>query len=390
MSRNYLRSSLQPFGVTIFSEMTQLANAHNAINLAQGFPDFDGPPMMLAAAAAAMQAGHNQYAPSIGIAALRQAIARQVQAQCGLTYDPDTEVTVTCGATEALWSTSAALLEPGDEAVIVDPCYDSYPVTVTSAGGVPRHVTTEFPSFAIDPDRLAAAGSPRTKLIFVNTPTNPTGKAMSEEQIRLVGRFAREHDAVIVSDEAYEQLLYDGRKHLPVAAVDDLRERTVMVCSASKTFSATGWRIGWILAPAPISDAIRRAHQFVTFTAATPLQHGVAAALDWAATNDYYEQLRAEYTVRRDLLARTLAEAGVEMAEPEGTYFIMTRCLDGFEDDVAYCRWLTTEVGVAAIPCSFFFAGRRNGRDLARFAFCKRIATLEQAAERLRAGLAQR
>jgi N-succinyldiaminopimelate aminotransferase len=390
MSRNYLRSSLRPFGITVFSEMTQLANAHHAINLAQGFPDFDGPPMMLEAAAAAMQAGHNQYAPSIGIPALRQAIARQVQSQFGLTYDPDTEVTVTCGATEALWSTATAMLEPGDEAVIVDPCYDSYPVAVTAAGGVPRHVTTEFPDFAIDPGRLAAAGGPRTKLIFVNTPTNPTGKAMSEEQIRLVGRFAREHDAVIVSDEAYQHLLYDGRKHLPVAAVDDLRERTVMVCSASKTFSATGWRIGWFLAPAPITDAIRRAHQFVTFTAATPLQHGVAAALDWAATNDYYEQLRAEYAERRDLLARTLSEAGVEMAEPDGTYFIMTRCLDGFADDVAYCRWLTTEVGVAAIPCSFFFDGRRGGRDLARFAFCKRIATLEQAAQRLSTGLAKR
>jgi N-succinyldiaminopimelate aminotransferase len=390
MSRNYLRSSLQPFGITIFSEMTRLANAHNAINLAQGFPDFDGPPMLLEAAAAAMQAGHNQYPPSIGIPALRQAIARQVQAQYGLTYDPDTEVTVTCGATEALWSTALALLEPGDETVIVEPFYDSYPVSVTAAGGVPRYVKTEFPDFAIEAGRLAAAGSPRTRLIFLNTPTNPTGKVLSAEQIRLVGQFAREHDAIIVSDEAYQHLLYDGKKHLPVAAVDDLRERTVMISSASKTFSATGWRIGWFLAPAPISDAIRRAHQYVTFAAATPLQHGVAAALDWAGQNGYYEQLRAEYSERRDVLVRTLAAAGVEMAEPEGTYFAITRCLDGFEDDVAYCRWLTTEVGVTAVPCSYFFDGRRGGRDLARFAFCKKIATLEQAAERLGAGLAKR
>lgn len=384
MTRSLLRSSFAPFGTTIFSTMTALALEHDAINLAQGFPDFDPPPLLPQAAAQAMAAGHHQYAPAIGVPRLRRAIAAHAQACHGLRYDPDREVTVTVGATEALWSATLALVEPGDEVVLIEPYYDAYAVHAAAAGAVPRYVRTEFPHFHLDGERLAAAFGPRTRLVYLNTPVNPSGRILGREELEEIARLAAAADAIILADEAYEHLVYDGATHLSPATVADLRERTVVIGSASKTFSITGWRIGWALAPPEITDALRRVHQYVTFAPATPLQHAVAAALEWAASGDYFTTLSADYQQRRDTLLAGLAEAGYETTAPAGAFFVVARAADG-EDDVEHCRRLTVERGVSAIPVSSFF---HDGgvRDLVRFMFAKDVATLERACDRLIGG----
>jgi N-succinyldiaminopimelate aminotransferase len=375
-----LRSTMRGFGTSIFSTVTQLAIEHGAINLAQGFPDFDPPEPLLDAAGRALRGGFNQYAPSVGDAALRQAIARHAAREYGLDYDPDTEVTVTVGATEAIWSAVHALVEPGDEVVVVEPAYDMYAPCAVAAGAVPRYLPTSFPDFRIDLDRLAGSVGPRTRLIILNTPWNPTGRLLAAEELRAVGELARRHDAYIVADEAYEHIVFDGLPHRPVAAELACRDRTITVSSVSKTFSATGWRVGWTLAPAEVTRAIRMVHQFVTFTAAAPLQRAVADMLDGSVDGTYYEQLRRDYEQRRDVLLGYLGKTGLEVSRPQGAYFVMTRH-DG--DDVAYCQDLVTRVGVAAIPASAFYQDTRLGRGLVRFAFCKRVETLHRAGERL-------
>jgi len=378
-----LRSALRGFGTSIFSTISQEAARHGAINLAQGFPDFDPPEPLVQAAVEALRSGAHQYAPSIGSADLREAVAAQHAAQYGrhgLGYDPETEVTITVGATEAIWSASQALLEPGDEVVLVEPCYDLYPFAVAAAGAVPRYVPTTFPGFRLDLDRLAAAFSARTRLVVLNTPTNPTGRRLDPDELRALGELLHRHDAYAISDETYEHVLFDGLEHLPVAADAGCRDRTITVSSVSKSFSATGWRVGWALAPAGLTDAVRRVHQFVTFTAPTPLQRAVATMLHTAARTGYYEQLRAEYAERRDTLLEYLRKTDLELAAPQGTYFVLTRCAG---DEVEYCQDLVTRVGVAAIPASAFYADPATGRGLVRFAFCKRLETLRAAGERL-------
>jgi N-succinyldiaminopimelate aminotransferase len=378
-----LRGSLRGFGTSIFSTVTEWATEAGAINLAQGFPDFEPPEALVTAASQALHQGLHQYAPSVGDPVLRQAVAEHQKAEYGLDWDPVTDVTVTTGASEAITAALLALLEPGDEVVLIEPCYDLYPYAVVAAGGVPVYVPTAFPDFHIDLDRLAAAVTDRTRVIVVNTPTNPTGQQLTAAEIRMLGELATRHDAYIISDEVYEHLVYDGGTHLPVAADPVARERTITVSSVSKTFSATGWRIGWAVAPAALSAAVRSAHQFVTFNATTPLQRATAVMLGVAAGGDYYPTLLAEFTERRDILLSALAELDLEIGRPRGTYFVMTRCAG---DDTAYVRELIATRGVAAIPASaFYYDGRTGpGRGLVRFAFCKRAETMRSAAERLR------
>jgi aspartate/methionine/tyrosine aminotransferase len=379
---NVLRRSLQGFGTSIFSVVTEWAIEADAINLSQGFPDFEPPAALVEAASAALHQGLHQYAPSVGDPVLRAAVAAHQQAEYGLGWDPVTDVTVTTGASEAITASLLALLEPGDEVVLIEPCYDLYPYAVVAAGGVPVYVPTTFPDFRLDLDRLAAAVTDRTRVIIVNTPTNPTGQQLSADEIRVLGELAERHDAYLISDEVYEHLVYDGGRHVPVAADPVARERTITVSSVSKTFSATGWRIGWAVAPAHLSAALRSAHQFVTFNATTPLQRATAVMLTEAAGGDYYRTLISQYEQRRDILLDGLAGLDLEIGRPRGTYFVMTRC-EG--DDTAYVKDLIARKRVAAIPGSaFYYDGRTGpGRGLVRFAFCKRAETLRSAAHRL-------
>jgi N-succinyldiaminopimelate aminotransferase len=378
-----LRGALRGFGTSIFSTVTEWAIEANAINLSQGFPDFEPPAELVAAAGEALHQGLHQYAPSVGDPVLRQAVAEHQFARYGLAWDPATDVTVTTGASEAIAASLLALLEPGDEVVLIEPCYDLYPYAVVAAGGVPVYVPTAFPDFRLDLDRLAAAVTDRTRVIVVNTPTNPTGQLLSAEEIRVLGELATRHDAYLISDEVYEHLVYDGAEHLPVASDPVARERTITVSSVSKSFSATGWRIGWAVAPKGLSAAVRSAHQFVTFNATTPLQRATAVMLGTAAGGDYYRTLLAQYSERRDILLDALAGLDLEVGRPRGTYFVMTRCAG---DDTAYVKDLIASRGVAAIPGSaFYYDGRTGpGRGLVRFAFCKHAETLRSAARRLR------
>jgi len=371
------------FGQTVFTEITELARTHGAINLGQGFPDFDGPDFIKDAAATAMRRGDNQYARMFGVAELNRAIAARFTADTGHAVDPDTQVTVTSGCTEALAATFLGLVNPGDEVVLIEPFYDSYPACVTLAGATARFVTLRPPRFRLDPADLAAAVGPRTRAIVVNTPHNPTGRVLDDEELGAVAAAAAEHDAIVISDEVYERLVYDGA-HRSIATLPGMWERTVTLSSLGKSFSVTGWKIGWAIAPEPLTAGVRSAHQFLTFATATPLQHGAAAAL--AAPQSYYDELLATYRRKRDLLAEGLDAVGLDVFVPEGTYFILADHRPfGFPDDVAFARHLTTEVGVAAIPPSAFYHRRQDGADLIRFAFCKGDDTLRAAVERLAA-----
>ena len=378
-----VKRSLIPFGVSVFTEFTDLANRYGALNLSQGFPDFDGPASIIEGAVAAMRAGHNQYAPSPGLPALREAVAGKMGRLYGMNPDPESEVTVFCGATEALFSTLMALIEPGDEAVLVEPAYDSYAPCVVMAGGTVRWVPLDHDDLSLDLDALERAMGPRTKLLVLNTPMNPTGKVFTEDEVRRIGALVKRHDALLVCDEVYEHLTYDGRTHRPAATMGDLWERTVTISSTAKTFSMTGWKVGYAVAPPPLSRAIRMSHQFVTFCTPMPFQHAMARAIDEG--DGYYPELLAGYVRRRDLMLDALRSAGFGVVEPEGTYYVMADITPlGEDDDLRFCRALPERIGVAAIPVSAFYRERRMGRHLVRFAFCKRTEVLEQAAQRLR------
>jgi N-succinyldiaminopimelate aminotransferase len=376
------------FGTSIFAEMSRLAVEHQAINLGQGFPDFDGPEAVKQAATAAILAGDNQYAVSTGQPGLRRAVAEHMLAVYGETWDPDTEITVTSGATEGLFSATLALVNPGDEVIIFEPFYDSYVPNTLMAGGVPRFVPLQGPDWRYDPAELRAAFGPRTRLIVLNTPHNPTGKLFGPDELDEIAALCREWDVLALSDEVYEHLVFDGAQHLRLAQLPGMRERTLSVSSHGKTFGFTGWKIGWVVAPPDLTAAVRRVHQFVTFASATPFQAAAAAALQ--LDGGYFDALRADYQARRDYLAGVLGEAGLKVSLPRGTYFIMADFSGlagaaGWEDDAAFCRWLTSEVGVAAIPPSAFYSDEHKhlARTWARFAFCKQHATLQAAAERL-------
>jgi N-succinyldiaminopimelate aminotransferase len=378
----YMAQRVHHFGTTIFTEMTNLANQYQAVNLGQGFPDFPAPDFLKAAAVDAIMADVNQYAPGHGRQSLRQAIAAKMEQLYGLSPDPEREITVLHGATEAIFATIMGLVNPADEVILFEPYYDSYVPSVAMAGGVPRFYTLRPPDWTIDPAALAALFSDKTKLILVNTPQNPIGKVFTAVELQLIADLCQAHDVIAVVDEVYEHIVFDGRRHLPLATLPGMADRTVTISSLGKTFSVTGWKIGWTIANPELSQAIFRAHQFVTFSGAAPLQEAAATALRTAA--DYYTELAAMYQAKRDFLAGVLTEVGLRPIPVGGTYFIMADISHlGFADDVAFCRYLTQEIGVAAIPPSAFYHNPADGATMARFAFCKKQETLDAAAERL-------
>jgi N-succinyldiaminopimelate aminotransferase len=379
----YLSARLQGFGTTIFTEMTRLAVEHRAINLGQGFPNFDGPAFVKQAASAAMERGDNQYCRMAGHPDLVTAIAEHQARFYELRYDPMSEITVFSGATEAIFATLQALCDAGDEIVMFEPYYDSYRASVAMAGATPRYVTLRAPDFSYKRDELERAITQKTRAILLNTPHNPTGKVFSPRELEHIAELARAHDLLVISDEVYEHIVFDGQ-HTPIAGLPGMRERTVQISSSGKTFSFTGWKVGHTCAPPAISAAIRCAHQFITFSTATPLQHGIAAA--YRADDDFFEDLRDSYRRRRDRLCDGLAALGLEVLRPAGTYFVLTdiRSL-GFDDDIEFCRMLPERFGVAAIPPSAFYSQSDEGRHLVRWAFCKTDETIDAALTRLKA-----
>jgi aspartate/methionine/tyrosine aminotransferase len=371
---------LAPFGATVFTQITRRAVETGAINLGQGFPNFDGPDFVKEAAIDAIRSGHGQYAPSAGIPELSKAIAAKFSEFTSIAVTSVANVTVTSGCTEALAATFLGLVDPGDGVILIEPTYDSYPVGVALGEGVPSYVTLRPPNFELTAAALEAAVTPNTKLIVVNTPHNPSGRVFSRRELEAVADLCRRHDLVAISDEVYEHMVYDG-EHLSLAALPGMWERTVTLSSLGKTFSLTGWKIGWAVGPEHLTAGVRAAHQFLTFASATPLQHAAARAL--AAPLSYYEELTRSYRSKRDLLAEGLDKVGFEVFVPEGTYFMLAdHRRFGDEDDVAFVNRLIDEVGVAAIPPSAFYHDKKDGSDLVRFAFCKDEDTLREAVER--------
>lgn len=389
MSTPWPAARVTGVATTIFSEMSALALRHDAVNLGQGFPDFPAPPALVTAAAQAMHDGHNQYAPGNGIPALRQAIAGHAAHHHGLTYDAEEEVTVTTGATEAMFATIMALVDPGDEVVVLEPVYDVYPAAVAMAGGVVRPVQLRPGAdgrWTLDPAELAAAVSERTKAILVNSPHNPTGTVLDDDELAGIAAVAVDRDLVVVTDEVYEHLTFDGVVHRPLAGLPGMRERTVRISSAGKTFSVTGWKVGWACAPAELTAAVRAAKQWITFTSGTPFQHAVAQALTWG--EEYFAPLVSGYAHRRDLLEAGLGDLGLEVSGSAGSYFLVTDIRPmGFADDLDFCRRLPAAVGVAAVPVSAFHTVPDEHRGFVRWAFCKTEPLLVQGVQRLAAGL---
>ena len=383
-----LVARMASFTSTIFAEMSALALRTGAINLGQGFPDTDGPASLLADAAANITGGVNQYPPGIGVPALRSAVAAHQKRFWGLDVDPDS-VLVTTGATEAVAAAVLALCGPGDEVVTFQPYYDSYAATIALSGATLRAVPLRPmsgsplgpPTFTVDPDELRAAFSARTRLVLVNTPHNPTGTVFTREQLTMIGELAAEHDAVIVTDEVYEHMVFEG-EHVPMATLPGLADRTLTISSAGKTFSVTGWKVGWIHGPIGLVNAVRAVKQFLTFVSGAPFQPAIAAALE--LPDAFYHDLAVGLARRRDLLVDGLREAGFTVYPPHGTYFVVTDVAPlGFDDGAAFCWRLPETAGVAAVPVSVFCADPDLGRTLVRFAFCKREEVLTEAVARL-------
>lgn len=384
--RQIAAQRLAGFGTTVFSEMTQLAIDHDAINLGQGFPGFPGPELVKEAAAAAIRADLNQYAPSHGLPRLRRAIAAGFARAYGHEVDPDAEVTVTSGATEAMQAALLGIVDPGDEVILIEPFYDAYPAQVIFAGGTPRYVALQPPGWSLDPAALAAAISPRTRAIVINTPHNPTGKVYRRDELETIATLCREHDLLALTDEVYDRIIYSDAEHVPLATLPGMWERTVTINSTGKTFGMTGWKIGYAIAAPELSRAIRGTHQFITFATSTPFQEAMAVAMEAAAESDYYAELVAMYTGLRDQLRSGLEGAGLPVLPMQGAFYLLADVSGfGFEDDTSFCRFLTTEVGVAAIPPSAFYADPATAPLLARFCFAKPAEVLATAAERLTA-----
>jgi aspartate/methionine/tyrosine aminotransferase len=369
------------FTESVIREMTRIATMHQAVNLAQGFPDFPMPEPMKEAACAAIRGDINQYAVTWGTPVLRQAIAEKYRRWYNMEVDPDRDVTVTCGATEAMASVFLALMDAGDEVIIPEPFYENYGPDAILAGANPVFVPFERPNWTLDADRLRKAFNSRTKAIIVNTPHNPTGRVLTRDEISLIAELCIEHDAWAITDEPYESLCY-GHNHHVIATWPGMRERTITISSLSKTFSATGWRIGWVIAPPAQTSPIRKVHDFLTVGAPAPLQ--TAAAVGFAFDVEYYNKLAAMYRQKRDYMAGVLREAGFKFSVPEGAYYIFADFSDLSDlDDVTFAKWMTQEIGVATVPGSSFFSTKEDGRTFTRFAFCKKQETLEHAAERL-------
>lgn len=389
MATSPLTRRLDGFGASVFAEMTALAVATGSVNLGQGFPDYDGPPEVLAVARDEIAAGHNQYPPGIGTDVLRRAVAAHQQRFWNIAIDPADEVLVTMGATEALAGALLGMLDDGDEVIVFEPLFDTYAGCVALAGARLSPVTLRPDAtgrHTFDPDDLRRAVSPRTKLILLNTPHNPTGTVFTPAELETVASVAREHDLIVVSDEVYEHLVFDGSRHVPIATLDGMAERTVTISSGGKTFNTTGWKIGWATGPARLVHAVRMAKQLFTFAGGTPFQAAIATGL--GLPDEYFENLAADLERKRNVLVAALADAGLRPQSTEGTYFVMCdvrgRQPDG--DGDAFCRRMPGECGVVAIPAGVLYDPRHAdlGRHMVRFAFCKRDDTIAEASERLR------
>jgi N-succinyldiaminopimelate aminotransferase len=387
----YLSARLQGFGTTVFAEMSALAVATGSVNLGQGFPDYPGPPEVLDVARAAIGTAADQYPPGPGIPELREAIADHQQRFRGLAYDPDTEVLVTAGATEALSAALLALLDTGDEVVLFEPMYDSYAAGIAMAGGVARPVPLRPPAdgagrWTFDPAELRAAITPRTKLLLINTPHNPTGKVFTRDELTVLAAHAVEHDLLVLTDEVYEHLVFSGTEHVSIATLPGMRERSLVVSSAGKTFNVTGWKIGWICGPGPLVSAVRTAKQFLTYVNGGPFQPAVAAGL--RLPEEYFATTARDLEYRRDVLVKGLRDGGLPVISPEATYFatVDVRLVQPDGDGLAFCRALPERAGVVAVPTVVFYdpAHAHLGRHLVRFAFCKGDDVLAEAVKRLR------
>jgi aspartate/methionine/tyrosine aminotransferase len=377
-----LSAKAERFTESVIREMTRLALKHNAVNLSQGFPDFPAPAEIKRAAQDAIAADINQYAITWGSKSLRNAIAEKFGHDTGLAIDPEREITVCCGSTEAMMSAMMAIINPGDEVVVFEPFYENYGPDAILSGATPRFVKLRAPDWTFDPAELAAAFGPSTKAIILNTPNNPTGKVFERAELEAIRDLCNRWNAFAITDEIYEHMLYDGAKHISMATLDGMRDRTITINALSKTYSVTGWRVGWTIAPPEATAAIRKVHDFLTVGAAAPLQEAGAAALKFPQS--YYDTLAHEYAARRDRLLGILTSAGFRCFKPRGAYYIMTDISAfGFPDDAAFGRYLVTEIGVAAVPGSSFYQNPADGRTHLRFTFCKTEKTFQAAAERL-------
>ncbi|MBR7191582.1 MULTISPECIES: pyridoxal phosphate-dependent aminotransferase [unclassified Gordonia (in: high G+C Gram-positive bacteria)] len=384
-SANRTVDRLRPFTTTIFAEMSALAVEHDAVNLGQGFPDTDGPASMLDAAREAISDGRNQYPPGIGVPELRHAVARQQRDRYGLDYDPDREVLITVGATEAIAGAVVGLVEPGDEVIMIEPYYDAYAAAVAMAGGVRRVVplVPDGDGFRLDRDRLATAFGPKTSMVLVNSPHNPTGTVLSTDDLAEIARLCVAHDVIAVTDEVYEYLVFDGRTHTPLAALPGMRARTLRISSSGKTFNCTGWKVGWVSGPPELVAAARTAKQYMSYVGSGPFQPAVAHALEHEL--EWVRESARGLQAKRDLISTALSDAGFAVHRSEATYFV---CADprplGVDDGIEFCRSLPERIGVAAVPVSVFTDDREPWHHMLRFAFAKRDEVIAEAAERLR------
>jgi aminotransferase len=370
------------FTESVIREMTRLAHVHGAVNLSQGFPDFPAPADIKAAACHAVDDNVNQYTVTWGTAELRRAIAEDFTRRYGTVVDPETQVTVCCGSTEAMIATLLGIVDPGDEVIVFEPYYENYGPDAILTGARTRIVTLREPDWRFDPDELAGAFSDRTRAIVINTPNNPTGKVFTRDELAVIASLCQKWDAIAITDEIYEHILYDGVEHVPMATLDGMAGRTVTINSMSKTFSVTGWRVGWAIAPPVLATGLRKVHDFLTVAAPAPLQAAAAFALRLGP--DYYADLAAHYQARRDRTIAMLERAGFRCFKPAGAYYVMTDISAfGFPDDVAFTRHLVQEIGVAAVPGSSFYSHPELGRERLRFCFCKRDETLAEAERRL-------
>jgi aspartate/methionine/tyrosine aminotransferase len=386
MSKVRVSVRASSFTESVIREMTRLANAHGAVNLAQGFPDFPAPAEVKEAARRAIDEDRNQYPITWGERELREAIADKYRRTYGMDVEPDANVCVTCGSTEAMISSMLAVLDPGDEVVIFEPFYENYGPDTILSGAAPRYVALRPPDWSFDPAELAAAFSDRTRGIVINTPNNPTGKVFTREELEAIAALCQRYDAVAFTDEIYEHITYDGAEHVPIATIPGMEDRTVTVSALSKTYSVTGWRVGWTVAPAELIAGIRTVHDFLTVGAPTPLQHAGVTALN--LPQSYYDTIAGEYAERRALMLEILEETGFKPHPPAGAYYTMADVTHlGFDTDVQAARHLVENVGVAVVPGSSFFSEPELGSNAVRFSFCKRLETLREAGNRLRAGL---
>jgi len=370
------------FTESVIREMTRLALRHGAVNLAQGFPDFSAPERLKEAAREAITRDYNQYAITWGAKPLRDAIAAKYRRTYALELDPETEITVCCGSTEGMIASLTAITNPGDEVVIFEPFYENYGPDTKLCGAIPKMVKLQPPDWNFDPEELRRAFSPRTKAIILNTPNNPTGKVFSTKELEVIASLCREFDALAITDEIYEHITYDGDQHVPIMTLPDMRHRSILVNSMSKTFSVTGWRVGWVVAAPDLSESVRKVHDFLTVGAAAPLQEASALALSFG--EDYYRQLGAEYSERRAIILTILERAGFQCYRPKGAYYVMTDISRfGFADDITFVRYLIETIGVAAVPGSSFYQNPFDGSQQIRFCFCKKYETLKSAGKKL-------